>query len=58
MNNSKRQQGKEITGHSKSRPVRRAETRLDSAMAGYQIGVKASKLGGREYTQPGSKKCW
>lgn len=58
MSNSKRQQGKQITGHSKSRPVRRAESRLTSAEAAYQIGVKCSKIGGRDYTQPGSKKCW
>lgn len=58
MTNSKRQEGKEITGYNKSRPVRRAEARLAVAEAAYQIGIKCSRMGGREYTEPGSKKCW
>ena len=39
-----------------SRPERRAEQRLNSATEAYKIGQKVSKIGGKEYTKPGSKK--
>jgi len=55
---SKRQEKRKLTGIHISRPVRRAEQRLAVAREAYSIGVRASRIGGKEYTSPGAKKCW
>jgi hypothetical protein len=56
---SKRQERKKARGASASRPVRRAEERLKTAISGFEGACKsAGKAGAAAYTKPGSQKHW
>lgn len=55
---SKRSKRRSKRNFTASRPQRRAERRLGSALAGYQNCVKLSKAGGKEFTKPGAEKHW
>jgi len=55
---SKRQERRANRDFKGSRPNRRANERLSSAIAGYNAACAANKSNAQAYTKPGSKKAW